>query len=132
MMKKYGEPTLMVPVVEESVLPSSFLNVNMIAQENDQLPAQNESSIAINPLNPANMIGSAVDYRGNSSTWAYYSNDSGRTWKNITLGATTTRARATCATAASTVRAMHSLVRMVYSSAQPQMVVLRGRCDTRL
>ena len=87
MMKKYGEPTLMVPVVEESVLPSSFLNVNMIAQENDQLPAQNESSIAINPLNPANMIGSAVDYRGNSSTWAYYSNDSGRTWKNITLGA---------------------------------------------
>ena len=86
MMKKYGEPTLMVPIVQESVLPSSFLNVNMISQEADQLPAQNESSIAINPLNPANMIGSAVDYRGNSSTWAYYSNDSGRTWKNITLG----------------------------------------------
>lgn len=87
MIKKYGEPTLMVPVVQESVLPSSFLNVNMIAQEADQLPAQNESSIAINPLNPANMIGSAVDYRGNSSTWAYYSNDSGRTWTNVTLGA---------------------------------------------
>lgn len=84
---KYAESILMVPVIEENVLASSFLNVNMIAQEADQLPAQNESSIAINPLNPANMIGSAVDYRGNSSTWAYYSNDSGKTWKNVSLGA---------------------------------------------
>jgi len=63
-----------------------FPNSNMIATEDDQLPAQNESSIAVNPRNPNNLIGSAVDYRGNSSTWAYYSFDGGRSWENVTLG----------------------------------------------
>lgn len=78
---------MMVPFIEESALPTLFTNVNMIvATESDQLPTQNESSIAISPLNPKLMIGSAVDYRGTSSTWAYYSTDAGRSWNNITLG----------------------------------------------
>lgn len=76
----------MVPFVEENRLPTLFENVNAIAPENDQLPVQNESSIAVNPRNPNNLLGSAVDYRGNSSTWAYYSTDGGRSWNNITLG----------------------------------------------
>lgn len=77
----------MVPFVEESALPVFFTNVNMIvAAENDQLPTQNESSIAISPIDPNLLIGSAVDYRGGSSTWAYYSTDAGRTWSNVTLG----------------------------------------------
>jgi hypothetical protein len=80
-------PAFMVPFVQESVLPTLFLNASMIVSiETDQLPAQNESSIAVNPKNPRNLIGSAVDYRGGSSTWAYYSTDAGRTWANVTLG----------------------------------------------
>ncbi|MBU3679227.1 MAG: exo-alpha-sialidase [Candidatus Kapabacteria bacterium] len=76
-----------LPFVEEPRLPTLFSNVNMvIAAENDQLPTQNESSIAISPLNPKLMIGSAVDYRGSSSTWAYYSTDGGYSWNNVTLG----------------------------------------------
>ena len=78
---------MMLPFIEESALPTLFINANMItAAENDQLPTQNESSIAISPLNPNLMIGSAVDYRGSSSTWAYYSTDAGRTWNNVSLG----------------------------------------------
>lgn len=76
-----------LPFIEDDQLPTLFSNVNMvIAAENDQLPTQNESSIAISPLNPKLMIGSAVDYRGGSSTWAYYSTDAGYTWSNVSLG----------------------------------------------
>ncbi|MBU3700013.1 MAG: exo-alpha-sialidase [Candidatus Kapabacteria bacterium] len=82
------EPEMVkLPFVEDAPLPTLFTNVNMVvAAENDQLPTQNESSIAISPLNPKLMIGSAVDYRGGSSTWAYYSTDAGATWNNVTLG----------------------------------------------
>ncbi|MDZ4746039.1 MAG: hypothetical protein SGJ05_08565 [bacterium] len=76
----------LLPWVVSTPFPSSFLNANMIAPEADQLPAQNESSIAINPTNPLNLIGSAVDYRGTSSTWAYYTTDGGKTWSNVNLG----------------------------------------------
>lgn len=76
----------MIPLVIETAYPSIFLNLNMIELENDPLPTQNESSIAVNPLRPNNLIGSAVDYRGSSSTWAYYSHNSGQTWANVLLG----------------------------------------------
>ena len=77
----------LIPLIDESaVFPSMFTNVLMITEENDPLPVQNESSIAVNPLNPRNLIGSAVDYRNNSSTKAYYSSDAGRTWSNVDLG----------------------------------------------
>lgn len=65
---------------------SSFENVNAIEPENDQLPCQNENSIAINPRNPKNLIASAVDYRGTSSAWVYVSSDAGKSWKNINIG----------------------------------------------
>ncbi|MBC8125381.1 MAG: exo-alpha-sialidase [Candidatus Kapabacteria bacterium] len=86
-----GAPTyeglyFMLPMLEERIFPSLFFNANMIEAEVDALPAQNESSIAINPRNPSSLIGSAVDYRASSSTWAYYSTDAGNTWKNVTLG----------------------------------------------
>lgn len=77
----------MVPFIDEpAVFPSMFTNVLMITEENDPLPVQNESSIAVNPLNPRNLIGSAVDYRNNSSTKVYCSSDAGRTWANVDLG----------------------------------------------
>ena len=65
---------------------SGFENRNMIIDEMDVLPVQNESSIAINPLDPNVLIGSAVDYRNGSTTKAYYSHDGGRTWDNVDLG----------------------------------------------
>lgn len=65
---------------------SAFENVNLVEPETDQLPVQNESSIAINPKNPMNIIASAVDYRNGSSTWVYVSADGAKTWKNINLG----------------------------------------------
>ena len=79
----------MVPFVEEQKLSTVFLNVNLIGPETDQLPTQNESSIAVNPRNPMQLIGSAVDYRGGSSTWAYYSTDADfklAVWPNKPVG----------------------------------------------
>lgn len=77
----------MLPLITgEQAFPSLFINQNLIVPEDDPLPVQNESSIAINPLNPRNLIGSAVDYRNNSTTKVYYSLDAGRTWQNVDLG----------------------------------------------
>lgn len=75
-----------IPFVQGTGLRSLFTNSNMIIEENDALPVQNESSIAISPKNPRLLIGSAVDYRGSGSTWAYYSADAGLTWQNVNLG----------------------------------------------
>jgi type IX secretion system substrate protein len=63
-----------------------FEDVNMIDQIENGLNVQNESSIAVNPRNPLNLISSAVDYRDNSSTWVYVSQDGGKSWVNINLG----------------------------------------------
>lgn len=77
--------TAKVPILQSSVL-TKFLIINMIDELEDANPSQNESSIAINPKNPLNLISSAVDYRGNSSTWVYVSEDGGKTWINKNLG----------------------------------------------
>ncbi|NQW30959.1 MAG: exo-alpha-sialidase [Ignavibacteria bacterium] len=77
---------IIIPFVQATGFGSLFTNSNMIIDENDVLPVQNESSIAVNPINPRMLIGSAVDYRGSGATWAYYSTDAGLTWQNVTLG----------------------------------------------
>ncbi len=78
-------PDIQIPLAPPQT-SGLFLNVNTIVPENDNLPVQNESSIAVNPVNPDNMIASAVDYRFNSSTKVYVSHDGGLTWENIDLG----------------------------------------------
>jgi hypothetical protein len=55
--------------------------------------AQNETTIAVNPTNNANLIVGANDYRiccdfdglNDGTGWAYYSFDGGTTWKNVQL-----------------------------------------------
>lgn len=76
---------IMVPLAIKYNSPI-FLNSNTIVENEGANPTQNESSIAINPKNPLNLIASAVDYRQNSEAKVYVSHDGGKTWENIFLG----------------------------------------------
>lgn len=56
-----------------------FVNKNMTVETPATTQPQNESSIAINPTNPDNIISAAVDYRGNV---IYISTDGGKSWRD--------------------------------------------------
>ena len=61
-----------------------FLNSNTIAESPNNQSPQNESSIAISPLDPDFLIASAVDSR--AGAWVYISRDGGESWENVSLG----------------------------------------------
>ncbi len=90
---EFAHPTPKVSAVNYVTLPLDFstahpifLNSNTIIIEEGTFPTQNESSIAVNPMNPDNLIASAVDYRNDSEAKVYVSHDGGLTWENIFLG----------------------------------------------
>lgn len=85
-IKEFNKYKLKIPYKIQA--ESKFFNVAPSVDEGNSqgLPAQNESSIAVNPNNPNIVISSAVDYRDNSSSWIYISTDGGRTWENKNLG----------------------------------------------
>ena len=80
---------VMIPMVVKPLMIKNpyaiFQDVNTIVDNMDPGDVQNESSIAVNPKNPKNLIASSVDYRDFSSTWVYVSHDGGKTWNNINL-----------------------------------------------
>ncbi len=54
--------------------------------------AQNETAITQDPRNPSHVVGSSNDYRrGDSSCYAYFSLDNGRTWADSTIPHSFTR-----------------------------------------
>jgi hypothetical protein len=87
-LEEYRVPKFKFPsyLLQNSGESSFFKNYNAITNTENNGIVQNESSIAVNPKNPKNLIASAVDYRDNSSTWVYVSDDGGVTWRNINLG----------------------------------------------
>jgi hypothetical protein len=77
---------MLVPLLPAGSGLSNFLNVELTVNETGTFRMQNESSIAVNPTNPENLIASAVDYRDTSATWIYVSHDGAKTWTNLKLG----------------------------------------------
>ena len=75
----------LIPLAEPKTNPL-FYNISTTVDETGQFQMQNESSIAVNPVNPRVLIASAVDYRDTSATWVYFSTDGGKSWKNKKLG----------------------------------------------
>jgi hypothetical protein len=57
------------------------------------ITAQNETTVAVNPKNPKNVVAGTNDYRvccdftglNDGTGWAYYSKDGGATWTNVQL-----------------------------------------------
>ncbi len=85
-VKNLSSDEMLLPLLPQGSGLSNFLNVEMTVNEVGTYKMQNESSIAVNPLNPLNLIGSAVDYRDTSATWIYVSHDGAKTWTNLKLG----------------------------------------------
>jgi hypothetical protein len=99
------EPTINAQCVDELGQPNPYpaiapnvdaINDDTVVQAGSQTgcrSAQNETTIAVNPYNPKNLVAGANDYRifntregrNDGSGWAYTSFDGGKTWLNVQL-----------------------------------------------
>ncbi|HVV18026.1 MAG TPA: sialidase family protein [Pseudonocardiaceae bacterium] len=67
--------------------------VNPVGSQEGCSTAQNETTVAVNPYNPRNIVAGSNDYRlfnsrenrNDASGWSYTSMDGGRTWKDVEL-----------------------------------------------
>ncbi len=82
-IEKYQPPYIQsVPTISQQF--GLFDNRNTIVEPTTNAPPQNESSIAISPIDSNFLIASAVDFR--TGAYIYISTDGGRSWTNKSLG----------------------------------------------
>src|SRR5437763_8807669 len=90
--RRPSRPRLLLECLESRTLPST-LNVNT---DSDLTAPHAETTIAVNPTNPLNLIGSAGDYQvvfdsggqvvsATDYSRAHVTFDGGRTWTNVTV-----------------------------------------------
>jgi hypothetical protein len=87
-----GHPTPYGPVAPNVDVISGD-GVNPVGSQAGCATAQNETTVAVNPENPRNIVAGSNDYRlfnarenrNDASGWAYTSFDGGRTWTDVEL-----------------------------------------------
>ncbi len=87
-----GHPTPYHPLAP-NVDTISGDGLNPVGSQTGCSTAQNETTVAVNPANPRNIVAGSNDYRlfnsrenrTDASGWAYTSLDGGRTWRDVEL-----------------------------------------------
>jgi hypothetical protein len=101
--QSYGTDTHVYAPIAPNIDTIHGDSVVAVGSQTGCYAAQNETTVAVNPENPENIVAGSNDYRvfnsreerNDSSGWAYTSFDGGRTWTNVQLPALTYQTGAT-------------------------------------